>query len=246
MLVQVTYDMQIQLPRDYPYSPPDFIMLTPNGRFREGAKICTSFSSFHPETWSPAYTLTTLLLSFISFFTDEDSPAQGMVHMSVEQRKRLAVESVAWGAKSHHCKNLKIFQHLQPGLQTEQSLEYAISKLRGVHEVGHGFSGQTTKRKRFAPGNMITHPSQPAPQQTGNVPVDVSECSQHFSDKQSCVPMHAIVDLTDGPTMGQHGDHGSIKVAKAAVRETESLNGQETPLNKASLSKVATQVVDLT
>lgn len=45
------YVLKLALPKDYPMSPPDFHMFTPNGRFHPGAKICTSFTSFHPETW---------------------------------------------------------------------------------------------------------------------------------------------------------------------------------------------------
>jgi len=35
--------------------PPDIKMMTPNGRFEVGKKICTTFTSFHKESWSPIY-----------------------------------------------------------------------------------------------------------------------------------------------------------------------------------------------
>lgn len=35
-------------PKEYPLKPPSVIMLTPNGRFRTGKKLCLSMSDFHP------------------------------------------------------------------------------------------------------------------------------------------------------------------------------------------------------
>ena len=45
------YFGKILLPEQYPFKPPELYMLTPNGRFEPGKKICTSMSSYHPETW---------------------------------------------------------------------------------------------------------------------------------------------------------------------------------------------------
>ncbi len=49
------YCGRIQLPSDYPYKPPNIILDTPNGRFRQGEKICLSISAYHPEKWHPAW-----------------------------------------------------------------------------------------------------------------------------------------------------------------------------------------------
>ena len=52
--------------------PPGIVMLTPNGRFKEGKKICMSMSDYHPETWNPAWCAETILIGLISFMvTDE-------------------------------------------------------------------------------------------------------------------------------------------------------------------------------
>jgi hypothetical protein len=126
------YVLKIQLPPTYPFDPPDFLIMTPNGRFMTKKKLCISFSSFHPETWSPSYNLTTLLVSFISFFAEEKSNAIGAMHTNREVKKRFAEESVAWN-QLHVYKNtkysdmLKIFQFLKPGLQTEASIKAAMA-----------------------------------------------------------------------------------------------------------------------
>ena len=55
------YHGRIQLPADYPLSPPSFYFITPSGRFETGVKICLSMSAFHPESWSPTWSIRTML-----------------------------------------------------------------------------------------------------------------------------------------------------------------------------------------
>lgn len=49
------YHGRIVLPHEYPFKPPAIMLLTPNGRFEINKKICLSISSYHPETWLPAW-----------------------------------------------------------------------------------------------------------------------------------------------------------------------------------------------
>src|SRR5207249_3119703 len=42
---------------DYPMKGPNFLMLTPNGRFEIEKHICLTNSGFHPETWSSIWTM---------------------------------------------------------------------------------------------------------------------------------------------------------------------------------------------
>ena len=42
------YHGRIQLPAEYPFKPPSFMLLTPNGRFETQTKICLSISNHHP------------------------------------------------------------------------------------------------------------------------------------------------------------------------------------------------------
>ena len=89
----------IELPKTYPFKAPDFTMLTPNGRFDTGKKICMSNSGFHPEEWSPLWSMTNLLVGFISAFFDEDvSTHIGVNHLRTtnEIKKNHAAESLAF------------------------------------------------------------------------------------------------------------------------------------------------------
>jgi len=90
------YHGRILVPADYPMKPPDIIVLTPNGRFEVGKKICLSISGHHPETWQPSWSIRTALLAIIGFMP---SPAQGTIgslDYTPEERQTLARKSQSW------------------------------------------------------------------------------------------------------------------------------------------------------
>lgn len=49
------YHGRILLPHNYPFSPPDIMLLTHNGRFECNTKICLSITSYHPDMWYVEY-----------------------------------------------------------------------------------------------------------------------------------------------------------------------------------------------
>lgn len=61
------YHGLLEMPEDYPFSPPKISFLTNNGRFEVGKSICTSFTHYHKETWSSSWNIRTILLAMISF-----------------------------------------------------------------------------------------------------------------------------------------------------------------------------------
>lgn len=65
------------MPPDYPFKPPAFMLLTPNGRFETGTKICLSISSHHPEHWQPSWSVRTALTALIAFFPSPGGGALG-------------------------------------------------------------------------------------------------------------------------------------------------------------------------
>ncbi|XWS38943.1 hypothetical protein CRYUN_Cryun18bG0007100 [Craigia yunnanensis] len=62
------YHGRIQLPAEYPFKPPSFMLLTPNGRFETQTKICLSISNHHPEHWQPSWSVTLVLFRICSFW----------------------------------------------------------------------------------------------------------------------------------------------------------------------------------
>ena len=87
------YHGELRFPETYPYSPPSIIMHTPSGRFVTGMRICTSMSDYHPETWSPMWSITTILVGFISFMNSEEN-STGTTRSDRKSRASLARKSM--------------------------------------------------------------------------------------------------------------------------------------------------------
>ncbi|XP_006007150.1 ubiquitin-conjugating enzyme E2 J1 isoform X2 [Latimeria chalumnae] len=87
------YHGRIVLPPEYPMKPPSIILLTPNGRFEVGKKICLSISGHHPETWQPSWSIRTALLAIIGFMPTKGEGAIGSLDYTPEERKALAKRS---------------------------------------------------------------------------------------------------------------------------------------------------------
>lgn len=77
------------MPPDYPNKPPAFMLLTPNGRFETGTKICLSISAHHPESWQPAWSVRTALMALIAFMP---TPANGAIGSLVSSLFYVACE----------------------------------------------------------------------------------------------------------------------------------------------------------
>ncbi|WPT16197.1 Ubiquitin-conjugating enzyme E2 J2 [Picochlorum sp. SENEW3] len=95
------YHGTISFPEDYPFSPPTSIrMRTPNGRFIPNEKICLSITSYHPESWSPLWNISTLLLGFQSFFYCHEKGAIGVLQGTRERDiRRMAAQSMEFNKK---------------------------------------------------------------------------------------------------------------------------------------------------
>ncbi|KAM4693116.1 ubiquitin-conjugating enzyme E2 J1-like [Discoglossus pictus] len=87
------YHGRIVLPPEYPMKPPSIILLTANGRFEVGKKICLSISGHHPETWQPSWSIRTALLAIIGFMPTKGEGAIGSLDYTPEERKALAKKS---------------------------------------------------------------------------------------------------------------------------------------------------------
>ena len=64
-------------------------MITPSGRFKCNQRLCLSISDFHPDTWNPAWSVTTILTGLLSFMV-EDTPTLGSVETSIVTKQNLA------------------------------------------------------------------------------------------------------------------------------------------------------------
>ncbi len=87
------YIFNIRMSPNYPFDPPEFYFLTPNGRFDVDKKLCFSNSSYHKESWSPMWTIKTIILGFLSFFLEKTSSGIGHLTTSVEEKNKYALTS---------------------------------------------------------------------------------------------------------------------------------------------------------
>jgi ubiquitin-protein ligase len=89
------YHGRILLPKDYPLSPPRIQMLTPSGRFISGEDICLSASAFHPETWTPRWTILSLVDALRMHMLTTANEIGG-IDASIKRRRQLALASRHW------------------------------------------------------------------------------------------------------------------------------------------------------
>ncbi|MHB1952571.1 MAG: ubiquitin-conjugating enzyme E2 [Sulfobacillus sp.] len=84
---------RLALHENYPFSPPDYYMLTENGRFHVSERICLDNSSFHPETWSATWTVPMLLRGFLSYFFERGTEGYGHLRTCERRLRQLAKSS---------------------------------------------------------------------------------------------------------------------------------------------------------
>ena len=99
------YFGKLVFPKEYPYKPPGVLMLTPNGRFKPNRRLCLSMSDFHPESWNPMWSISTILTGLYSFMV-EKTPTTGSIETSIATKRRLARESLDWNVKERMFCNL--------------------------------------------------------------------------------------------------------------------------------------------
>lgn len=117
------YYGKIKFPPEYPFKPPGISMTTPNGRFMTQKKICLSMSDFHPESWNPMWSVSSILTGLLSFMMD-NSPTTGSVITTVAEKQRLAKASLAF-----NCKNVtfrKMFPEYLEKYEEQQLSEKAV------------------------------------------------------------------------------------------------------------------------
>jgi ubiquitin-conjugating enzyme E2 J2 len=100
------YIGMVTIEPSFPMTPPVFQMLTPSGRFEIAKNICLSNSHYHTESWSPLWTIRSLIVGLYSVFhsvTKGKEDTTGIAHMSTdpETRKKFALKSQAYNKEKH-------------------------------------------------------------------------------------------------------------------------------------------------
>ena len=93
------YVGKLLLPVQYPSKPPSILMLTPSGRFEINKKICMSMTDYHPETWSPAWSISKVLIGAVSFMVT-DERTTGCVLTNDQKKRELAYKSLLYNMEN--------------------------------------------------------------------------------------------------------------------------------------------------
>ncbi|OWZ11199.1 Ubiquitin-conjugating enzyme E2 [Phytophthora megakarya] len=107
------YHGKLKFPPEYPMKPPSVMMITPNGRFKTNQRLCLSMSDFHPETWNPMWSVSSILTGLYSFML-ENQATLGSISTTDAQKRKYAAASL-----ETNCSNAT-FRKLFPDLVTLQ------------------------------------------------------------------------------------------------------------------------------
>ncbi|CAF3341602.1 unnamed protein product [Rotaria sp. Silwood1] len=108
------YQGKIIFPSEYPFKPPSKIyffintinylfnqgifMLTPNGRFQINKSLCLTITSYHPDSWNPSWSISSILNGFLSFMCDT-SATLGSIQTSYAQKCKYASDSLSYNIR---------------------------------------------------------------------------------------------------------------------------------------------------
>ncbi len=95
------YHGNLIFPKEFPLKPPSIFIFTPNGRFQCNVRLCLTISDYHPETWSPLWTVSAVLTGLLSFLLEKNKDQFiGCLNSSDEEKKKLAKESWSFNLKN--------------------------------------------------------------------------------------------------------------------------------------------------
>eukprot|EP00536_Pseudo-nitzschia_multiseries_P015438 jgi/Psemu1/312121/fgenesh1_kg.887_\ len=133
---QGIYHGQILLPKDYPMSPPSVQMWTPSGRFIPGKDICLSASNYHPESWTPRWSIQGIVNALRLHMLNPPNEIGGM-QSTHDEATEFARLSLAWRLTWRDGGKIVTVDHrrlLEEGILSDGTLGETIDGLQVVED----------------------------------------------------------------------------------------------------------------
>ncbi|GMF37750.1 unnamed protein product [Phytophthora fragariaefolia] len=141
------YHGKLKFPPEYPMKPPSVLMLTPNGRFKTNQRLCLSMSDFHPETWNPMWSVSSILTGLYSFML-ENQATLGSINTTDAQKRKYAAASL-----ETNCSNAT-FRKLFPDLVVlQEEREKDQELLRQLSPAGENAAASSSAKGGAASEN---------------------------------------------------------------------------------------------
>lgn len=141
------YHGKLKFPPEYPMKPPSVMMITPNGRFKTNQRLCLSMSDFHPETWNPMWSVSSILTGLYSFML-ENQATLGSISTSDAQKRKYAAASL-----ESNCSNAT-FRKLFPDLvELHEQRQKEQELLRKLSSAGEGAQVTSSSATSGVPDN---------------------------------------------------------------------------------------------
>ena len=142
------YIGEIQFPKEYPDKPPNFKLLTPNGRFTKDKSICMTNTGFHTESWSYLWNIHAILMGFYSIMLEDKDTGLAHIKSTKDDRKKYADNSVNYNMENHKDVFLKFTRFInEDGTpKTDEELNSEIEQIR-AKQVAKEKAKQEKKEK---------------------------------------------------------------------------------------------------
>lgn len=95
------YIAKLTIPEEFPYKPPSFAMMTPNGVYDMGGPICISVGEFHSQNYLPVLGIGGFAYQLLSGFIGWKSLGSGirLLDTTIEKKKQFAINSKIYNQK---------------------------------------------------------------------------------------------------------------------------------------------------
>ncbi|XP_049612002.1 ubiquitin-conjugating enzyme E2 J1 [Syngnathus scovelli] len=192
------YHGRIVLPPEYPMKPPSIILLTPNGRFEIGKKICLSISGHHPETWQPSWSIRTALIAIIGFMPTKGEGAIGSLDYTPEERRVLAKKSQDFCCETCSCTLRSALLPLTPNSNLSPEDHMANDFTQQMNYKADSSSSSKTGNQSDVDTKVSNLTPEAAPYSSGDAVVDPPQT------EQAEVPAAARVERPQTPLDTDH------------------------------------------